>query len=104
MDLAPLVPWVSFAALLISVGASLYTMLTSGAKANQTKLTDHDRRIQHLENELKHLPDRDQTHRLEIGLEKLTGQMAMFDERLKPIAAISTRLQEFLIEQGGKGK
>lgn len=59
----------------------------------------HDSRIQQLENEMKHLPDRDQTHRLELAVQKLTGQMETLDERLKPVAAISNRLQEFLIDQ-----
>ncbi|MER9047608.1 hypothetical protein NKH89_10070 [Mesorhizobium sp. M0923] len=62
---------------------------------------------------LKHLPDREQSHRLEIAIEKLGGRMEAMDqrvsgrietldERLKPVSAISDRLQEFLLEQARK--
>lgn len=66
------------------------------------KLVEHDRRIQSIESDLKHLPDRDMAHRLEIGMEKVSGRLDTLDERLKPIDNLSRRLQEFLIEQAGK--
>lgn len=79
------------------------------AKA-ETKLIEHDRRIQALENEVKHLPDRDTTHRIEMTMAQimgrldaqdatLAGRFAAMDERLKPIQAIGERLQDVLIEQ-----
>lgn len=66
-----------------------------------------------VEEALKHLPDREQSHRMEMAIEKLSGQMSKMDaqlsgridaldERLKPVAAISDRLQEFLLEQASK--
>ncbi|MBX8799247.1 DUF2730 family protein [Ochrobactrum sp. MR28] len=96
-------------ALMISVGATIWTVLTSGSKKNaeelgevKTELAQQERRIQRIEDELKHLPDKNTTHRLEIALEKMSGRLSSMDERLKPIAAISERMQELLISQGMK--
>lgn len=52
-----------------------------------------------IEGELKHLPDRDATHRLEMAVEQLNGKIGMLDERLKPVDALGRRLQEFLVRQ-----
>lgn len=79
------------------------------AKA-EGKLIEHDRRIQAVENEIKHLPDRDTTHRIEMTMAQimgrldaqdatLAGRFSAMDERLKPIQAIGERLQDVLIEQ-----
>lgn len=121
-------PWLSLGVSLIALGGFLWNHLTSGgskALAEVTKLRveidndgdERDRRTQiqaeaivarfqltesrltKIESDLSHLPDREQTHRLEIAVERLTGGLAMLDERLKPVAAISDRLQEFLLEQ-----
>lgn len=104
MDLAPLVPWLSLAALVISVGTSVTTLLTSGTKSNATKLADHERRIQTLEGDMKHLPDRATAHRLELAIEKLSGRVDTMSESLKPVAATSVRLQEFLLDQAAEGR
>lgn len=48
--------------------------------------------------EMRHLPDREATHRLEVAIEKLDGRIGMLDERLKPVASISERMQEILLE------
>lgn len=78
--------------------------------ANEKKLTDHDRRIQALESEIKHLPDRETTHRIEMTMTTimgrldaqdavLAGRFEALDERLKPIQAIGERLQDALVKQ-----
>jgi flagellar capping protein FliD len=96
------------------------SMLSAGEKKlderqtkTEAKLIDHDRRIQSIEGELKHLPDRETTHRIELTMLQiigrldsqdatLTGKFAAMDERLKPIQAIGERLQDVLVEQAKK--
>ncbi|MDJ1463422.1 MULTISPECIES: DUF2730 family protein [Nitratireductor] len=97
--LTDIVPWLSLAALVISIGTSVTTFLTSGAKHNAQTLAQHDKRIQKLENQLEHLPDSGSAHRLELAIERLNGRIETLDERLKPVAAISERMQELLLEQ-----
>ncbi len=76
--------------------------LTERTKKAEQTLIQHDRRIQAVEAELKHIPDRDTAHRLELTMEKISGRLDTLDERLKPIAATNARLQEFLLEQATK--
>ncbi len=76
--------------------------LKDDVSAHTTTLTDHDRRIQTLENEIKHLPDRESQHRMEISLAEMNGRFAALEEKLKPIAATSERLHELLMEQAKK--
>ncbi len=103
--------WAGLIAILISIGGSLYAFLTSGSKANTgriaettKKLIDHDRRIQSLEDEMKHLPSKDMAHRLAIGMTKMNGRLDTLNEKLKPIDAISKRLQEWALENGTNSK
>lgn len=67
-----------------------------------SKITSHDRRIQTLEQEIKHLPDRDSQHRIELQLAEFNGSFKALEEKLKPIAATSERLHDLLMEQARK--
>lgn len=109
MDIAPLLPWVSAAisaATLLALAKSYFSSgekgLDARLKTAEKTLIDHDRRVQTIEGEMRHLPDRDSAHRLELTMEKISGRLDTLDERLKPIAHTSGRLQEFLLEQAQK--
>lgn len=56
-------------------------------------------RVSRLENEFRHLPDRNSVHSIQLSLSDLKGELRGLGEQLKPVAAISERLQEFLLEQ-----
>lgn len=109
MDLTPVIPWVSGLISIITLLTLLKNILSSGEKeldvrlkAAETKLIEHDRRIQTIEGEMKHLPDRDAQHRMELQLAEMNGKFAALEERLRPIAQVSIRLQEFMLEQANK--
>jgi hypothetical protein len=57
-------------------------------------------RLTLMEKDIEHLPDRDATHRMELALSDLKGQLAQLDERLKPVSNTAARLQEYLLERG----
>jgi hypothetical protein len=108
-DLAVISGLVALALSSLNLVAHVRTMMSSGEKKLderlvkvEAKLVDHDRRIQTVENEMKHLPDRDSQHRMELQLSDMNGKFAALEERLKPIAAVSIRLQEFMLEQANK--
>jgi hypothetical protein len=80
------------------------------AEAINQRFAMQELQFARMEEALKHLPDREQAHRLELSMEKLagrleamdqrfTGRMEAMSERLQPVAAISDRLQEFLLDQ-----
>ncbi|MGD9476131.1 DUF2730 family protein [Shinella sp. G-2] len=109
MDVAPLVPWIGLSISIFTLFGLVRNALTSGEKKleerltkTESKLIDHDRRIQTVEGEMKHLPDRETAHNLQISMERIAGRLDTMDERLKPIAATNHRLQEYLLEQVGK--
>ena len=131
LDLSLILPWVGAFITIAGFVALLKQIFGSGEKANadrigkvervlqeqidaqETKLIEHDRRIQTVEGELKHVPDRDTAHRMELTIERMAGQLATLDqrlggqlqaldERMKPVDALGRRLQEFLIDQAGK--
>ncbi|MFC3074677.1 DUF2730 domain-containing protein [Shinella pollutisoli] len=108
-DIATATPIVAFVLSLIALGTQVRSILSSGEKKlderltkAESKLVEYDRRVQTLESEMRHMPDRDTAHRLELTMEKISGRLDTLDERLKPIAATSGRLQEFLLEQAQK--
>lgn len=100
MDLSPFVPWLSFAALLISVGTSITAFLTSGAKRNATTLADHEHRIAKVENDIKHLPKKESVHQLQIDLTEMKGQIGIMAKSSETTERTTRRVEEFLLSKG----
>lgn len=61
------------------------------------KLDKVEDRVDRIENNLGHLPDKEITHRLEMAVERLGARMELLDERIKPVASMATRMQDFLM-------
>lgn len=59
-------------------------------------------RISTIETTIRQMPDKDGMHRLELGLERMNGEISTLSERLKPIDTLSRRLQEVLLERANK--
>lgn len=111
LDLAAVSGMVALALSTLNLFGLLRNMFTSGERKLdervakvETKLIEHDRRIQKVEGEIDHLPDRDSQQRMEVQLTEMNGRFAMLEERLKPIASTSIRLQEFLLEQAREAR
>lgn len=88
----------------ISALSLAYSMLSGRSRATAQKIANHDERLEGaegrlttIEADLKHLPDKDATHRLEISMADLNAEVRVLTERIKPVAAISDRLQEVLL-------
>lgn len=114
MDLAQLMPWLVAANTIISLGTAAYALLTSGSKANseriiqveakladgdrqfQDKLTDHDRRIQSIESELKHLPDKDTVVELRLSMAELSKKVAVMGESVGSVSRTVLRIDDYL--------
>lgn len=45
------------------------------------------------------LPDKETAHRLELSLEAMRGEVRVLAEQIKPVSAISERLQEIMMER-----
>jgi len=117
LDVAPLISWIVAAMTILNFFILLKGIISSGEKKledrlvkAESKLIDHDRRIQTVEGDMKHLPDKETTHRIEMTmitivgrLDKqdatLDGRFSAMDAQLKPIQAIGERLNDVLVDQ-----
>ncbi|WP_319414402.1 DUF2730 family protein [uncultured Cohaesibacter sp.] len=98
--------WLAIVTGCLGLVVSAIGYLRQPSKDNSDKITkltssvdELDRRVQSIEDEIKHLPDKEQSHSLELTMTKLSGRLDAFEEKLKPIGSIADRLQEFLLEQ-----
>ena len=74
----------------------------SDLQTAEKTLIDHDRRIQEVENEMRHLPDRESQHRIEINLVEVSARIDVLAESLKPIKANNELITELLKRQAEK--
>lgn len=92
---------------LLSIGGVVYIWLTSkSSEAHKLASTAHDeikalqRRADALETGFAHLPTKEEFHALKLSLAEFRGALDVVSERMRPIGAISERLQELLLEMG----
>ncbi len=121
MTAAEVVPWL---AVVIALANLAYTVIAGRQKANLSKVRDMDARINtkadaaavavlatkvdvvedritRVETDFKHLPSIEVTHRLEVELGALRADVQVLSERLKPVSAIASRLQDEMLERAG---
>lgn len=120
--------WLSVISTLLAIGAVVYSWMTrSGKEAGERvskldarlteelskanaridgainernrRIDDIEDRVSRTEGEIKHLPDKDMAHRLEMAVVRLEGKMEAMDERLKPVASMASRMQDMMIEE-----
>lgn len=94
------------ASVFIGLANLLYTAISNRRKADSEvvarlfeRLDDSDRRITTLESDIKHVPDKDGMHAIQNTVTELAGKVEVLTERLKPVTAMATRLQDALIEK-----
>lgn len=63
----------------------------------ESKLVQDDRRIQAMENELRHLPDKDTVNKLQIDMTDLKGQIALIAKSSDATERATRRVEEFLL-------
>ncbi len=103
MDLGNLAQIGSF---LMAFSAIVIAFISAGSKHHEEVSLRLDARIDVLEKDvtrikadLTHAPSRETVHRLENAMAQLQGELKVMAESLRPVARISERLQEFLLEQ-----
>lgn len=107
MSLADVQGWASFAAVLISLGGVVYSWLTSGSKANSkrleeidSRLNQHAERMNNLEQEVKHLPDQNSVHELQVSLVSMSGDIKVMAQTTRSTSESVKRLEEWALKQG----
>ena len=116
-----LAPWISS---IIAAGALAYAIFGNRAKAHAQKIAAIEAgvgrvnndivlarqaiemrvdrvedRLTRVEAEIEHMPDKDVTHRLEMTVGELRGDVKALTESIKPIRAIADRVQEAILDR-----
>lgn len=106
MDPTVLNPWIVLAVGFLGILGTIWNIVSKpGAKAQEgvatlsSKVESIEERLAVIETNIDHLPDRDSTHRLELAIAKLEGRFDALDERLKPVAAMATRFQDYMLRE-----
>lgn len=102
--------WAGPLAAIVSVGTLFFAWLTAGGKqagkdladhkrATDETLDDHGRRIQSMEDAIKHLPDKDSLHKIELTMKDLQVQFASLTAAAQATERTARRVEDFLINQ-----
>ena len=109
LNISPAIVWVIALSQLLTFALTVWNLVSSGSRANARTLETHGEALRHLEGRLnaveitmREIPNRNDFHSLDKKMTALEGGMAVLIERVRPIEAISERLQELLLEQGRK--
>lgn len=107
LNISPIVVWVIALSQLLTFGLTVWGLISSGSRANGRRLDEHAARLQghgdriaQLEMAQREGPSRKDFHDLDLRMTKLQGTIEVLTERLRPVEAISERLQEVLLERG----
>ena len=103
MDISLLKDIVIGAAAVLGAGLAFWNFFQSPSKENAasiasivTKLTDHDRRIQTVESELRHLPDQAAVTDLKVAIVELQGTVRALDVQLGAVGRTVANIDGYL--------
>lgn len=103
----PILFWVGALVLLLSFGTTIWNIFSSPAKRAEVRVTElakhidgNDLRLQRIEDRIAQIPTVQALHELEMSLQRSMGEIGLLNERLKPVAAIAERMQEWMLENG----
>jgi len=96
-------------AVLISIGSTVWLWLTAGSRSNTDELRKvgealdgHDRRIQSVEQEIKHMPSRETVHKLELTMKDMQTQLAAMAASSEATERTARRVEQFLIDRANR--
>jgi len=110
----------SLIAIVIALGTTVYSWLTSRSRHNEIALTKLEEkysnalakmderqdkaesRLAKVEGELQHLPTKEGQHQLEIAMERLAGDMKTMTEAMKGTRSTVNRMEVVLLERNTK--
>ena len=100
LNISPGVAWVVAANMLLTFGLTIWNLMASGSRANAKRLDahadqlqQHDARISTVEQGQGSMPSIKDTHRLELAMAELKGEIATMSQVMTGSAAIMERLE-----------
>jgi uncharacterized protein HemX len=117
IDVGVLKDWLGLIAVIISVGTSAWIMISSGAKKMASELdafrksdaeekktmmaaiAELGKRTQTLENEFKHMPNKEMVYKLQNDLTEMKGQVTTMVKSSEATERAIRRVEDFLMER-----
>jgi len=107
LNISPAVVWVIALSQLLTFALTIWNLVSSGSRANAKRLESHedqlhkhDHRLSTVEMTIAEIPKRRDFHDLDLRMTTLQGALEVFSQRMKPLEAITDRMQELLLERG----
>ena len=106
MELGTIAQWASAATAIFAI---VYTLISSRSRAGadhvrslEARVYTNEQAIERLLVNVSHMPQSPDMNAIRLAMARMEGQLNTIEERLKPLASISERMQDFLISGGGK--
>lgn len=104
MKLELVIPVLTAIALLTSIANTIWLWLSKGGARqaaeldkHTSKLTEHDRRIQAVEGELKHVPSKEDISELRLEVARMAGKQDASNAELESVARTVRRIEDHLL-------
>lgn len=104
MEWAWLISGLTAISLLLGIANLIWSWMSKGGARLAAKLDkvdactdEHERRIQSIEGELKHMPSRQDVAALELQLNTVQGQVQSIDREVASVARTARRIEEHLL-------
>jgi len=101
--------WAGIVAAVLSIASLIYTWITARSRQNETqirkqeeKLVEHDRRIQSVESELDHLPNKDEITGLRLAISEVSGRLGRMEESNAGLVRGVRRIEDYLLKKDDK--
>ncbi len=79
--------------------AKLKNAISTDEKADSAQFTEVKSRLQKVEEDIKHLPTKEQVHSLELTMRDMNGSMQALRTEIRPLSASVERIDNFLMRQ-----
>lgn len=86
---------------LTELGEALRKEIDDGIATLRNRDDNVETRVQRLEIEIKHMPDKAAMHELEVSLNRVEERLGGFDRLMTRLERIADRQEEYLLTQGG---
>lgn len=103
MDIETLTRWLGALALLLGITNTVSIWLRNGARKLEAKLDElfsnlkaHDRRIQTVESEQRHMPTKEDLHELTVSITALAGELKTQSTELDSVSRTVRRIDDHL--------
>lgn len=105
MDIDLIIKYLGLVGGILGIPNMLWILINRGTKdftekleKHETKLTDHDRRIQRSEDKIEHLPTSGEVADLRLAITRVEGHIGKMETAVEAITHTSRRIETFILE------